>query len=81
MDGAHRQEFPDQLCQPEAEGEYRDPSDRGPVETRIGKLQPHLQPVARLLSYGMTKVMVAERRGICTSTLYTQIAELRRAMS
>jgi DNA-directed RNA polymerase specialized sigma24 family protein len=82
MDGAQREEFPEQLRQPEPHAEYRETSDRTAVENIIRKLPEHLQATARLLSYGtMTKTTVAERRGICTSTLYGQINEIRRALS
>jgi DNA-directed RNA polymerase specialized sigma24 family protein len=61
---------------------YRDPSDRANVEQLIDTLPTHLQPVARLLSYGsMTKALVAERRGISKTTLYAQLDEIRKALS
>lgn len=81
MDSAVRDDRTDQLVQPDSPAEYRDPEDREPVERIIRTLPEHLQPVARLLSYGMTKTLVAERRGISKSTLYVQIDELRTALS
>lgn len=60
---------------------YRDPSDNTLAELIITTLPDHLKPVARLLSYGMTKELAAERRGISRTTLYTLIGELRELVS
>ena len=70
---------PDELqdAQDRPATEYRDPSDNTLAEEIIAKLPAHLQAIARLCSYGMTKDMIAERRGISRSTLYSLIGELR----
>lgn len=57
-----------------------DPQDRTTVESLIDTLPAHLQAVARLLSYGMSKRMVAERRGISESTLRERIHDIRKAL-
>ena len=70
----------DEFPQLDREG-YRDTDNRSCVEALIANLPVRLQPVARLLSYGMPKRMVAQRRGISPSTLYALIDDLRRHLA
>jgi hypothetical protein len=77
MDGRERAEYLEsQVEQPPATG-YRDPSDYTLAEGIVTRMPGHLQPVARLCSYGLTKDAIAERRGISRTSVYTLIAELR----
>ena len=50
-----------------------DSLDRGPVESMIRRLPESVQATARLLSFGLPRKLICERRGISPATLWAQV--------